>query len=262
MDKSGPPHALGFAFLVLLFTLPETSSANILYRRAQRLRAKRKPKLRTKGEILLPASHGQRVGPHDVCSTFHPLFPRTDCFGYQLPHWSRLRYSLPLVRMLPDRLCPDVRLQFGRNGTRIYGIFVGAVIHLFPLLLWHKYSYEPLYDKQNGKVAPEKWLEPAILGAWAIRCACLVLDGRRMLAFTGLYPLSFRPSSRWYVFVVPISGWLIWAIVIRSTSQVFMQVTISSVPRLVPLSPSSAGRCLTTCKRTVPRPSQWRGVAL
>lgn len=46
----------GFALVVLVLTLPETSSANILYRRAKRLRkVTGNPNLRTKGEIF--ASH-------------------------------------------------------------------------------------------------------------------------------------------------------------------------------------------------------------
>jgi DHA1 family multidrug resistance protein-like MFS transporter len=48
------------------------------------------------------------------------------------------------------------------------GIFVGAVVIYWPFYLWVKHSYQPLFDRQNGKVAPEKWLEPAMVGTWAI----------------------------------------------------------------------------------------------
>lgn len=52
----------GFCLLVILFFLPETSSSNILYRRARRLRKLTgKSNLRTEGEIL-----SEQMTPHDV----------------------------------------------------------------------------------------------------------------------------------------------------------------------------------------------------
>lgn len=58
--------------------------------------------------------------------------------------------------------------NLGELGLSFMGVFVGALFIYLPFFLWHKYSYEPLYEAQRGKVAPEKWLEPAIVGAWAI----------------------------------------------------------------------------------------------
>ena len=59
----------GFCLVVLIFFLPETSSTNILYRRAKRLRKLTgKGNLRTEGEII-----GESMGPKDVRSSSHLL---------------------------------------------------------------------------------------------------------------------------------------------------------------------------------------------
>lgn len=58
--------------------------------------------------------------------------------------------------------------NLGESGLAFMGIFVGAILTYGGFILWHRWSYAPVFDRQNGKVAPEKWLEPAIVGAWAI----------------------------------------------------------------------------------------------
>jgi len=54
----------GFCLVFLIFFLPETSSTNILYRRAKRLRKiTGRDNLKTEGEII-----GESMGPKDVRS--------------------------------------------------------------------------------------------------------------------------------------------------------------------------------------------------
>ncbi|KAJ1031325.1 hypothetical protein NDA18_002541 [Ustilago nuda] len=122
-------------------TLPETSSSNILFRRAQRLRKLTgNPHLRSKGEILSSHLTGKELALMTFVRPFALSFKEPITYGF----------------------------NYGELGLAFIGIFVGAIFIYFPFWLWHKYSYGPLFDKQNGKVAPEKWLEPDILGAWAI----------------------------------------------------------------------------------------------
>ena len=209
----------GFTLVVLILTLPETSSSNILYRRAQRLRkVTGNPNLRTKGEIFSSHLNGKEIALMTIVRPFELSFTQPivlginlhiglvssnpsrhlsgnsapwnanhadlmNCHTFSPSHHVLTHAILTFVFVSPPQVYGILYLWFeafpivfnqtygfnaGQSGLAFMGIFVGAILVYIPFFLWHRYSYAPLYDKQNGKVPPEKWLEPAILGAWAI----------------------------------------------------------------------------------------------
>lgn len=159
----------GFALVVLIITLPETSSSNILFRRAQRLRkVTGNPHLRTKGEIFSANLTGKELALMTFVRPFLLSFTQPIVLGINL-HIGLVYGILYLwFECFPIVFVQTYGFNLGELGLSFMGIFVGAVFIYWPFYLWHKHSYEPLYDRQQGRVAPEKWLEPAILGAWAI----------------------------------------------------------------------------------------------
>ncbi|TKY85939.1 hypothetical protein EX895_004764 [Sporisorium graminicola] len=159
----------GFTLVVLIATLPETSSSNILYRRAQRLRkVTGNPNLRTKGEIFSAHSTGKELALMTFVRPFLLSFTQPIVLGINF-HIGLVYGILYLwFECFPIVFVQTYGFNPGELGLAFMGIFVGAILIYIPFFLWHKYSYGPLYDRTGGKVAPEKWLEPAILGAWAI----------------------------------------------------------------------------------------------
>lgn len=159
----------GFTLVVLVVTLPETSSANILYRRAKRLRkVTGNPNLRTKGEIMSANLTSKELAMMTFVRPFVLSFTEPIVLGINF-HIG-LVYGILYIWLeaFPIVFVQTYGFNSGELGLAFMGIFVGAILTYIPFVLWHKYSYGPLFDRKGGKVAPEKWLEPAILGAWAI----------------------------------------------------------------------------------------------
>ncbi|SNX82189.1 probable FLR1 - Putative H+ antiporter involved in multidrug resistance [Melanopsichium pennsylvanicum] len=159
----------GFTLVVLVIALPETSSANILQRRAQRLRtATGNPHLRTKGELFSETLTGKELA--------RMTFIRPFVLSFREPIVLALNLHIGLVygilylwfEAFPLVFVQAYGFNEGELGLAFMGIFVGAVLTYGGFVLWHRYSYVPVFDRQDGKVAPEKWLEPGIVGAWAI----------------------------------------------------------------------------------------------
>lgn len=159
----------GFSFLLLVLTLPETSSSNILYRRAARLRkVTGNPHLQTKGEMFSATLTGKELALMTFVRPFVLSFTQPIVLGINL-HIGLVYGILYLwFEAFPIVFVSTYGFNLGEQGLAFMGIFLGALLVYVPFYLWHKYSYEPLFDKKKGNVAPEKWLEPAILGAWAI----------------------------------------------------------------------------------------------
>ncbi|EST05996.1 Major facilitator superfamily [Kalmanozyma brasiliensis GHG001] len=159
----------GFTLIILIVTLPETSSSNILYRRAQRLRKHTgNPHLRSKGEIFSATLTGKELALMTFVRPFLLSFTEPIVLGINF-HIGLVYGILYLwLEAFPIVFVQTYGFNYGELGLAFMGIFVGAIITYFFFVLWHRYSYGPTFDRQNGKVAPEKWLEPAIVGAWAI----------------------------------------------------------------------------------------------
>ncbi|SJX66255.1 probable FLR1-Putative H+ antiporter involved in multidrug resistance [Sporisorium reilianum f. sp. reilianum] len=159
----------GFTLVVLLLVLPETSSSNILYRRARRLRkVTGNDKLRTKGEIFSASLTGKELALMTFVRPFVLSFTQPIVLGINFHIGLVYGILYAWFEAFPIVFVQTYGFNYGELGLAFMGIFVGAILTYIAYIFWHKYSYCPLYDRTGGKVAPEKWLEPAIVAAWAI----------------------------------------------------------------------------------------------
>lgn len=181
----------GFCSAVLIFFLPETSSSNILYRRARRLRKLTgNEKLVTEGELA-----GQDMKPSDIImmsivrpfqlSLFEPI-----CFCLNM--YIALIYGLLYIwfESFPIVFIEIYGFTLGTEGLAFLGILIGVFVTLPPFIYYqHKYI-EPKFN-EKGELQPEWRLPPSFVGAFCIPI-CLFWFG-----------WSSRPSVHW---IVPIIG--------------------------------------------------------
>lgn len=181
----------GFTLVLLVFFLPETSSANILYRRARRLRKiTGNDKLISEGEIA-----GQDMTGKDIVK-MSLLKPFILCFGepivFALNMYIALIYGLLYIwfESFPIVFVEIYGFNLGLEGVAFLGILVGTLITI-PPFVWYQHKYiEPKFN-EDGEITPEWRLPPSFVGAFAIPI-CLFWFG-----------WSSRPSVHW---IVPIIG--------------------------------------------------------
>ncbi|KAK5947545.1 GTPase-activating protein [Knufia obscura] len=184
----------GFCLVLLIIFLPETSSANILYRRARRLR-----KLTGNDKLISePELQGQDMTSKDIImmSLVRPFtlsFLEPICFCLNM--YIALIYGLLYIwfESFPIVFSGIYGFNLGLEGLAFLGIFIGVFVVL-PPFVWHQHKYiEPKFN-ENGELKPEWRLPPSFVGAFAIPI-CLFWFG-----------WSSRASVHW---IVPIigSGW-------------------------------------------------------
>lgn len=197
----------GFTLVVLIFTLPETSSSNILFRRSQRLRkVTGHPNLRTKGEIFSVHLTGKELALMTFVRPFLLSFREPIVLGINLHIGLVYGILYMWLEAFPIVFVETYGFNYGELGLAFMGIFVGAIFIYFPFYLWHKYSYAPLFDKQNGTVAPEKWLEPAIVGAWAIPICMFGFGWTATASIHWIVPIIFSSFFSIGTFLIFQSG--------------------------------------------------------
>ena len=184
----------GFALIFLFFFLPETSSANILYRRTRRLRKMTgNDKLRCQPELDAEKMTGREVVMMCLVRPFTLNFTEPMVFFLNL--YIALVYGLLYIwfESFPIVFIEIYHFNLGQEGLAFLGIFVGALIVIPPYFLWLYFVQEKQMN-ENGECLPEKRLLPACVGGFAIPI-CLFWFG-----------WSARPSIHW---IMPIigSGW-------------------------------------------------------
>jgi len=156
----------GACFLVLLWTMPETSSTNILTRRAQRLRKLTgNDKLRSQGEIdgdgmkLKDLAYTSLVAPFILSFTEPTLFACNLYIGlvYSILYVWIESFQLVFVQMHGFNL--------GENGLAFMGLFVGALLAYVGFCFYNRYVIIPKIRKNGGSLSPEDRLPPAMVGA-------------------------------------------------------------------------------------------------
>jgi len=157
-----------FAFILLFFLLPETSSANILYRKTRRLR-----KL-TGNENLIcePELMGESMTGKDIVMM---VLVRPITLNFQEPMVFLLNLYIALIYGLlyiwfesfPIVFVQIYGFSLGLEGTAFLGIMVGAILTI-PFYFAYLYYYqEPKFD-DAGNIQPEQRLPPAFFGAFCI----------------------------------------------------------------------------------------------
>ncbi|GIJ92583.1 hypothetical protein Asppvi_001861 [Aspergillus pseudoviridinutans] len=172
----------GFSLLMLLFFLPETSSANILYRRARRLRQLTgRENLKCEPEIESEGLTGREMLMIVLVRPFTLNF--TEPMVFLLNLYIALIYGLLYVWGI-------YHFNLGQLGLAFLGILIAALLTIPPYYWWmHKYL-EPQFD-ENGNIPSEARLGPTVVGACSIPI-CLFWFG-----------WSARPEIHW---IMPIIG--------------------------------------------------------
>jgi len=180
-----------FCLIFLFFFLPETSSPNILYRRTKRLR-----KLTGNDKLTCePEMQSAEMKPKDVIQ-MSLLKPIT--LNFQEPIVFLLNLYIALIYGLLYIWFESFPLVFegvygfslGLEGVAFLGILVGTLIAVVILFSWLYFYQEKQFD-ENGNIAPEKRLIPAMVGCWCVPI-CLFWFG-----------WASRSSVPW---IVPIIG--------------------------------------------------------
>jgi MFS transporter, DHA1 family, multidrug resistance protein len=181
----------GLTLVVLMFFLPETSSKNILYRRAQRLRKLTgNENLKTKAEIMFQHMTAGKVAKMTMIRPFTLTFQEPVVFLLNL--YLALVYGLLFIwfESFPLVFGGIYGFNLGQQGLAFLGIFVGALVAI-PPFLWYIRAVQEKQFNENGEIKPENRLPPAMVGAFFIPI-CLFWFG-----------WSARPSIHW---IMPIIG--------------------------------------------------------
>ncbi|THV68925.1 MFS general substrate transporter [Aureobasidium pullulans] len=181
----------GFCLILLIFTLPETSANTILYKRAKRLRKLTgNPNLKSQADLATENMQIKDV----VSASFYRPFQL--CFSQPIllvtNAYLALVYALLFTwfEAFPIVFTEIYHFNLGENGLAFLCIMVGAIIVMIPYCVWLYMVQEKQFDEQ-GNIAPENRLPPAIVGSFFIPI-CMFVFG-----------WSSRESVHW---IVPMIG--------------------------------------------------------
>ncbi|GAM91137.1 hypothetical protein ANO11243_091840 [Dothideomycetidae sp. 11243] len=158
----------GFSLVFLTFLLPETSSANILYRKRNRI-AKLTGNQDLTTEALL---QGENMTGKDIVLM---VLVRPITLNFHEPMIFLLNLYIALIYALlycwfesfPIVFFEMYHFSYGVFGLSFLGIFVGALIVLPPFYAYLYFVQEKQFDA-NGNIQPEKRLIPAMVGCFAV----------------------------------------------------------------------------------------------
>ena len=145
---------------MLLFVLPETSSANILYRRARRLRkVAGNERLKAAPEIASEAMTRNEIIQMTLVRPFTLSF--TEPMVFLLNLYIALIYGLLYIwfESFPIVFTGIYNFNLSEEGLSFIGILLGAAFTL-PPFFWYLYNkVEPKFN-ENGDIRPEDRLPP------------------------------------------------------------------------------------------------------
>ncbi|KAL3427817.1 multidrug resistance protein [Phlyctema vagabunda] len=158
----------GFSLIVLIIFLPETSSANILYRRTRRLRKLTgNQKLKCEPEIQGEQMTGKDIVLMVLVRPFSLTFTEPILFAMNL--YIALVYGILYIWFESFYIVfiEIYGFSLGLEGLSFLGILCGALIVVPPFFAYLYFIQEPQFN-ENGEIAPEKRLPPAMIGCFAI----------------------------------------------------------------------------------------------
>ena len=158
----------GFSLILFIFFLPETSSANILYRRARRLRALTgNDAIRCEPELAAGEMTGKDIALMCLVRPFTLTF--TEPMVFLLDLYIALIYGLLYIwfESFPIVFVEIYGFDLSMEGLSFIGILVGAFV-VIPPYFWYMHRFvDPLFN-EKGELQPEKRLPPAFVGAFCI----------------------------------------------------------------------------------------------
>ncbi|KAI1619458.1 MFS transporter [Exophiala viscosa] len=180
-----------FTLVLLLFLLPETSSANILYRRTMRLR-----RLTSNDKLICePQLIGEQMTGREIVMMVL-VRPFTLCFTEPmvllLNLYIALIYGLLYIwfESFPIVFIDIYGFTLGTEGLAFLGILIGAFVVIGPFSWYQRKYIEPKFN-EKGELQPEWRLPPSFVGGFCIPI-CLFWFG-----------WSSRPDIHW---IMPIIG--------------------------------------------------------
>ncbi|CZR60891.1 related to FLR1-Putative H+ antiporter regulated by yAP-1 and involved in multidrug resistance [Phialocephala subalpina] len=182
----------GFSLIVMVLFLPETSSANILYRRTRRLRkVTGRDDLKCEPELMGEQMTGKDIVMMTLVKPFSLTF--TEPILFLLNLYIALIYGLLYVWFESFAIVFEGIYGFnlGEEGLSFVGILVGGFV-VMPLFFYYLWKVQEPQFNENGEIKPEKRLPPAFVGASVSIPICLFWFG-----------WTSRTSVHW---IVPIIG--------------------------------------------------------
>lgn len=158
----------GFCLALLIVFLPETSPANILYRRTRRLRKLTgNDKLISEPELEGESMTGKDIVMMTLVKPFTLSLAEPICLCLNM--YIALIYGLLYIwfESFPIVFVQIYGFSLSMEGLAFLGIFFGVFVVLPPFVYYqHKYI-EPKFD-ENGELKPEWRLPPSFVGAFCI----------------------------------------------------------------------------------------------
>ena len=181
----------GGTLLLLLFLMPETNAANILYRRARRLRV-------LTGNENLRSEADMVGGQISLLETAERVLVRPFVLAFTEPILLVLNTYIALINALLFSSLDSFPLIFqdiygfnlGQTGLAFLGLFVGSLVVVPPMFLYLRYHLGPQFN-DSSELIPERRLPPAMVGAFVVPISLLILGW------------SSRANVHW---IVPIIG--------------------------------------------------------
>ncbi|EUC27991.1 hypothetical protein COCCADRAFT_110310 [Bipolaris zeicola 26-R-13] len=158
----------GFCWVVLFFFLPETSSTNILHRRAKRLRKLTGDNRFTcEPDLMAAEMTGKDVVLMVLVKPITLNF--TEPIVLLLNLYIALIYGLLYIwfESFPIVFEGIYGFSLGIMGLAFLGILVGTFIAASVLFAWNYFYLENQFD-ENGNIEPEKRLIPAMVGCFFV----------------------------------------------------------------------------------------------
>ncbi|KAK4942684.1 GTPase-activating protein [Elasticomyces elasticus] len=181
----------GFTLILLIFFLPETSSANILYRRTMRLRRLTgNDKLICEPQLIGEQMTGREIVMMVLVRPFTLCF--TEPMVLLLNLYIALIYGLLYIwfESFPIVFINIYGFNLGTEGLAFLGILIGAFVVIGPFTWYQRKYIEPKFN-EKGELQPEWRLPPSFVGGFCIPI-CLFWFG-----------WSARPDVHW---IMPIIG--------------------------------------------------------
>ncbi|KAK0530605.1 GTPase-activating protein [Tilletia horrida] len=157
----------GGVLIFLIFAMPETSAANILTRRARRLRrVTGNDKLRSTGEIESEHMTGAEIAKMTLVRPFAIAILDPQVFALNM--YIALVYACLYCWF--ESFAIVFTMTYGFNGLETglayMGIFVGAILTYLGYVVFDRLYTVPKLRRNNGFIEPEVRLVPALFGAW------------------------------------------------------------------------------------------------
>lgn len=181
----------------MVIVLPETSSANILYRRTRRLRKLTgRDDLKCEPELMGEQMTGKDIALMTLVRPFSLSF--TEPILFLLNLYIALIYGLLYVwfESFVIVFVDIYGFNLGEEGLSFLGILIGAFAVIPPFFVYLYYVQEPQFN-ENGEIKPEKRLPPAFVGAFCIPI-CLFWFGwtSRPSIHVSSHPHPYLPSPK------------------------------------------------------------------